>query len=48
MEKKDKIGYHIGRKAEMTNTKSYRNQWKSYHIEASQLIYLANQFTGPV
>ena len=28
MEKKDKIGYHIGRKAEITNTKSYRYQWK--------------------
>ena len=28
MEKKDKIGCHICRKAEMTNTKSYRNQRK--------------------
>ena len=28
IKKKDKTGYHIGRKAEMTNTKSYRNQRK--------------------
>ena len=26
--RRDKIGYYIGRKAEMTNTKSYRNQRK--------------------
>ena len=28
VEKKDKIGYHICRKAEIANTKSYRNQRK--------------------
>ena len=39
MEKKDKIGYHICRKAEMANTKSYGNQRK-FRSHRSQSIDL--------
>ena len=46
MEKKDKIGYHIYRKAEWQIQNNIETSGNSYHIEASQLIYIANQFTG--